>query len=310
MSELALRVVVSIVGAPLALWIVLAGGVPLAMLLAVASGVGAWEFYRIARAAGTRPLGDAGIAVAALLPLAVHTTYVGTFALRPVLAGVLIVLLLAATIWLRGVEGQPLTSAAMTILGVVYTAGLLSFAYAIRYHDAVLGYDDVGAKQLVLGSSWLRVPPGGVLLIFPVAVTWASDIGAFFVGRAIGGRKLIPSVSPGKTVSGAIGGLVASVLIAWLYARFVLAPVAHLGLTPWGAWLFGALISAAAQVGDLFESLIKREAGVKDSSRVIPGHGGVLDRLDSLLFVLPVAYLLLGWLPVPLFQAVPAPLFR
>jgi phosphatidate cytidylyltransferase len=310
MSELALRVVVSIVGAPLALWIVLAGGTPLAMLLAVVSAVGAWEFYRIARAAGTRPLGDVGIAAAALLPLAVHTSYVGAFVLRPVLGAVLVVLLLASTIWLRGVEGKPLTSAAMTILGVVYTAGLLSFAYAIRYHDAVLGYDEVGAKQLALGSWWLRVPPGGVLLIFPLVVTWASDIGAFFVGRAIGGRKLIPSVSPGKTVSGAIGGLLASILVAWLYARLVLAPVAQLGLTPWGAWLFGAVISAAAQGGDLFESLIKREAGVKDSSRVIPGHGGVLDRLDSLIFVLPVAYLLLGWLPIPLFQSASTPLFR
>jgi phosphatidate cytidylyltransferase len=310
MSELALRVVVSIVGAPLALWIVLVGGTPLAVLLAIASAIGAWEFYRIARATGTRPLGDVGIATAALLPLAVHTTYLGLFVPRPALVAVLVVLLLASTIWLRGVDGKPLSSAAMTMLGVAYTAGMLSFAYAIRYHDAVLGYDDVGAKQLLLGSRWLRVPPGGVLLIFPLIVTWASDIGAFFVGRAIGGRKLIPSVSPGKTVSGAIGGLVASMLVAWLYARLVLAPVAHLGLTPWGAWLFGALISAAAQVGDLFESLIKREAGVKDSSRVIPGHGGVLDRLDSLIFVLPVAYLLLGWLPIPVFQSAPAPLLR
>ncbi len=110
-----------------------------------------------------------------------------------------------------------------------------------------------------------------------------------------------PTVRPGKTVAGAIGGLGASMLVAYAYGRGVLVPVAHLGFTPWGALLFGLLISVAAQVGDLFESLLKREAKVKDSSRIIPGHGGVLDRCDSLIFVLPVAYLLLGWLPIPVF---------
>lgn len=295
MSELARRVLVAVVAAPLALWIVLAGGAPLAALLAVVSALGAWEFYRIARAAGERPLGDAGIVVAGLVPLAIHAHYLALFTVRPAVAALAVLLLLAATIWLRGVDGRPLGAAATTVLGVVYTAGMLGFGYAIRYHDIVVGYDVVGATQL--GA--LRVTPGGALLIFPLVVTWASDIGAFFVGRTIGGRKLIPSVSPGKTVSGAVGGLVVSMIVAWLYARGVLVPVARLGFTPWGALLFGAIVSVAAQVGDLFESLIKREAGVKDSSRIIPGHGGILDRFDSLLFVLPVAYLLFGWLPLP-----------
>ena len=299
MSELALRVLFSVVAAPLALWIVLAGGAPLAALLAVVSAIGAWEFFRIARGAGTRPLDDVGIALAGIVPLAVHAHYLGLLAFRPVLGAVLALAVLAATIWLRGVDGRPLGAAAATLLGVAYTAGMLSFGYAIRYHDVVRGYDLVGARELGLGPFDLRVPPGGALLVFPLVVTWASDIGAYFVGRAIGGRKLIPSVSPGKTVAGAVGGLVASMLVAWLYARAVLVPVANLGFTPWGALGFGAAISIAAQTGDLFESLLKREGGVKDSSRIIPGHGGVLDRFDSLIFVLPVAYLLLGWLPIP-----------
>jgi phosphatidate cytidylyltransferase len=176
----------------------------------------------------------------------------------------------------------------------------LSFGYAIRYHDIVRGYDAVGAHRLGIGAVGVALAPGGVLLIFPLVVTWASDIGAFFVGRARGRRKLIPSVSPGKTVAGAVGGLLASMLVAWLYARSVLVPVASLGLTPWGALGIGAAISVAAQIGDLFESLLKREARVKDSSHIIPGHGGILDRFDSLIFVLPVAYLLLGWLPIPI----------
>jgi phosphatidate cytidylyltransferase len=299
MSELALRVAVAVVAAPLALWIVLAGGAPLAALLAIVSALGAREFYRIARETGARPLDDVGIALAGLLPLAIHASYLGLFTVRPGLAALVVVLLLAATIWLRGVEGRPLGAAATTLLGVIYTAGMLGFAYAIRYHDSVIGYDIVGAKQLALGPLALPVAPGGVLLVFPLILTWASDIGAFFVGRSVGGRKLIPSISPGKTVSGAVGGLILTMLVAWLYVRLVLVPVAHLGFTPWGALLFGAAISVAAQSGDLYESLLKREAGVKDSSHIIPGHGGVLDRCDSLLFVLPVAYLLLGWLPIP-----------
>jgi phosphatidate cytidylyltransferase len=301
MSELALRIVFAVVAAPIALWIVLVGGAPLAALLAIASAIGAWEFYRIARAAGSRPLDDAGIALAGLVPLAIHASYLGLFTVRPALAAVVALLVLAATIWLRGVDGRPIGSAATTLLGVLYTAGMLGFGYAIRYHDTVAGYDVVGARQLSLGALSISIPPGGALLIFPLVITWASDIGAFFLGRAIGGRKLIPSVSPGKTMSGAAGGLVASMIVALLYARTVLVPVAHLGFTPWGALLFGGIVSVAAQIGDLFESLIKREGGVKDSSRIIPGHGGVLDRLDSLIFVLPVAYLLLGWLPLPVF---------
>ena len=301
MSELALRSLFSVVAAPLALWIVLAGGAPLAALLAIVCALGAWEFYRIARAAGARPLDDVGIALAGLVPLAIHAHYLGLFAARPALAALITLLILGATIWLRGVDGAPLAAAATTVLGVIYTAGMLGFGYGIRYHDTVAGYDIVGAKHLALGALSLRVPPGGVLLIFPLVVTWASDIGAYFAGRAIGGRKLIPSVSPGKTVAGAVGGLLASMLIAFVYARLVLGPVAHLGFTTGGALLFGAVISVAAQTGDLFESLLKREAGVKDSSRIIPGHGGILDRFDSLIFVLPVAYLLLGWLPFPVF---------
>lgn len=299
MSELALRIIFSVIAAPLALWIVLAGGAPLAALLAIVSAIGAWEFYRIARASGARPLDDAGIALAGLVPLAIHAHYLGVFAVRPALVALIVLLIMGATIWLRGVEGRPLGAAATTLFGIVYTAGMLGFAYAIRYHDTVAGYDVVGARKL--GLLGLSLAPGGVLLIFPLILTWASDIGAYFVGRAIGGKKLIPSVSPGKTIAGAVGGLVASMLVAYAYGRGVLAPIAHLGFTPGGALLFGAIISVAAQVGDLFESLLKREGGVKDSSRILPGHGGILDRFDSLIFVMPVAYLLLGWLPFPVF---------
>src|SRR5215207_4502412 len=101
MSELALRVVFSVVAAPLALWIVLMGGAPLAALLAIVSALGAWEFFRIARASGARPLDDVGIALAGLVPLAVHAHYLGIFAARPALGAGIVLAICAAVIWLR-----------------------------------------------------------------------------------------------------------------------------------------------------------------------------------------------------------------
>src|SRR5206468_6261206 len=115
MSELTLRILFAVVAAPLALWIVLAGGAPLAALLAVVSALAAWEFYRIARASGSHPLDDAGIALAGLLPLAVHAHYLGLVSARPGIGAVLVLAILGASIWLRGVEGRPLAATASTL---------------------------------------------------------------------------------------------------------------------------------------------------------------------------------------------------
>jgi phosphatidate cytidylyltransferase len=104
----------------------------------------------------------------------------------------------------------------------------------------------------------------------------------------------MPSVSPGKTVAGAVGGIGLTVVGAWLYNDVVLRPVAELALAPWTALVFGAVVSGVGQVGDLVESLFKRQAGVKDSSSILSAHGGVLDRLDSLYLVIPAAYLILS----------------
>ena len=286
----------------MALYIVVAGGAPLAALLAIASAIGAWEFYRIARAAGQTPMEDVGIAVAGLIPLVVHARFLGIQIPALPIAAVVFVAILGLAIWRRGVEGRPVGAAATTILGAIYTGGMLSFGYALRYHpyafaDAQLGFSSSRGLREHTATTF-TVPAGALLLMLPMLVTWASDTGAYAVGRMMGKRKLIPSVSPGKTVEGALGGVVASVLVAWAFGNGVLRPAAQLGFkwAPWGIIAFGIAISVAAQVGDLFESLIKREAGVKDSSRILPGHGGILDRLDSMFFVLPVAFLFIQWL--------------
>jgi len=297
-SELTRRVVFGVIAAPIAIAIVVYGGAPLAALLAVASALAAWELFRIARAAGLTPFDDIGVAVAGLIPLVVHARFLRLYDpdrfIGPVsLAVVCLLVLLAISIWARGPSGKPLGSVASTAFGVAYTGGALSYAYAVRYHDYAFA-----PAALSLGGGTLAVASGGLLLVLPILLTWASDTGAYAFGRTFGRHKLIPSVSPGKTVEGAIGGLATSMLIAWLYARFVLHPATSLDFRwrPAGVLLFGALISIAAQIGDLAESLLKREAGMKDSSALIPGTGGVLDRIDSLLFVMPVAYVVLGWL--------------
>jgi phosphatidate cytidylyltransferase len=128
---------------------------------------------------------------------------------------------------------------------------------------------------------------------FPIAVTWVGDSLAYFMGTHFGKRKLIPPVSPGKTVVGGVAGLVGSVLVGalagWVFLDF--HPQVALSVILGAA--MGLILGVAAQVGDLAESVTKREAGVKDSGNLLPGHGGVLDRFDGLIFNLPLAYLLI-----------------
>jgi phosphatidate cytidylyltransferase len=140
---------------------------------------------------------------------------------------------------------------------------------------------------------------GTALLAFPIIITWATDIGAYAVGRLVGRAKLMPAVSPGKTWAGAYGGTALGVVAAVAFNALVLTPQAHVTLAWPMAAIFGLVTALAVQVGDLAESLFKREGGVKDSSNFFPGHGGVLDRLDSLYFSLPIAYLILGRLLIP-----------
>jgi phosphatidate cytidylyltransferase len=269
---------------------VLAGGAALAALLAVASAVAAWEFYRIARSAGHTPLSDLGCAIAGLIPIGVHALYLDLFD-PPGLSyfAVVLAIIMSIVMWARGASAtaRPLSAMTTTVFGTLYTGAMLSFGYALRYHDYAVGGVNIGG---------IPIASGAVLLGLPLLLTWASDIGAFCVGRTLRGPKLMPSISPGKTRSGAVGGLLASVGVTWLYVEFLLQPIAQLGFSPSGIIIVGIVVSVAAQLGDLVESMLKREAGVKDSSNLLPGHGGVLDRLDSLFFVLPTAHLLFGWL--------------
>jgi phosphatidate cytidylyltransferase len=271
------RVLVAVVAIPIAVTAGYAGDLILAMVLSALAGLGTWELFRFTRSTGAPAIETIGIPLAALLPLGAHAVRIGWLDAPLAAGGAVFVALTGTVLWARAPTEKPLGSIAVTVFGVLYAGATLVGAYALRHHRFVV-----------------EPAAGTVLVLFPIAVTWLSDTGAYFAGRAFGKRKLMPAVSPGKTVAGAVGAVVVSMIGAWGYNDLVLRPVAQLALAPWTALIFGAVISGVGQVGDLVESLFKREAGVKDSSTFFGAHGGVLDRLDSLYFAIPVAYLILS----------------
>jgi phosphatidate cytidylyltransferase len=169
------------------------------------------------------------------------------------------------------------------VLGVL---GAAFFFVAIVTRNARLAAGTLYCGLPVFALLLIREQPGTGLIdaLWALSLVWATDIGAFFAGRSIGGPKLAPKVSPAKTWSGLIGGILLAALVAYLIH-------ATYGL-PWTLVLATPLLAVLAQGGDLFESGLKRKAGVKDSGNILPGHGGVLDRLDGVVPVLPVAMLL------------------
>ncbi len=273
-GNLAKRLAFSAVAIPLAVALIYLGGWYLAALLAVAGMLGVREVYDFGARLGVDPLKRSGMAAALVAPLAtfwakgseVHFAEPALY-----LAAVWLVAVIALAAWRRGPTGKPLAAVAITVFGAVYAGGLPAFALVLR-HPSGVG-----------PSSW----EGAALLLYPLVITWVGDTAAFAGGSAIGGPKLAPTLSPRKTWAGAVAGFAASVLTALAAAHWVLTPLGH----PVGALAaaaMGAAISVAGQVGDVSESVFKREVGLKDSSTLIPGHGGVLDRFDSLYFVLPV----------------------
>jgi phosphatidate cytidylyltransferase len=182
---------------------------------------------------------------------------------------------------------------AMTTMGLVLT-GLVLVALAVGFSALTLSpwrpFGVAYAAMLGLGLLVLRLSPQGLPAVLVVlAVVWATDTGAFFAGRAIGGAKLAPLISPNKTWAGAIGGLVVGVAAGLIVAALANVPLSAPLL------IVAALLSVASQAGDLFESWVKRRFGAKDSGNIIPGHGGLMDRVDGLAVAGGVAAFI-GWL--------------
>lgn len=279
-SELRRRLAVAGAGIPLCALVTYAGGYVFAGGLGLAAAIGYGEFARMMRGAGSRALAVPGSVAAFLLPPAVLA---GGLEGAAVIGAALVLACSALSVATIEIEAGPIRGAAVTSFGALYVGGLLAFGVPLR-EGWVLppATGAVGAGRL----------EGTLLFFLPVTITWIADTAAYFGGRAFGRRSLAPRVSPNKTVAGAVSAILASLVTAVLYARLLLPEIWTPGL-PF-TLAFGLAVGAAAIAGDLVESALKRECGVKDASALLPGHGGLLDRLDSILWAIPAAFLLLA----------------
>jgi phosphatidate cytidylyltransferase len=272
-ASLHVRVLSVLVLAPAFLGAAYVGGTLFALVVALLAMLGAWEFGRLTL--GSRTAARAlvvGLSLAAVALRFAHPE--ATASLEALISIALVAALLTGLIEPDPASG--LRTACLTLLGSLYVGWL--FAYL------------VGLRELPREFPALDDRNGFALLLAPLLWVWATDIGAYAAGRTWGRTKLLPRVSPGKTVAGAIGGIAAGAFVGAALGVWGPAPLPDATGGPATGALLGAGASLLAQVGDLSESLLKRACGAKDSSRLIPGHGGVLDRFDSLLFTAPAAY--------------------
>ncbi|PLP58785.1 phosphatidate cytidylyltransferase [Mesorhizobium loti] len=256
-SNLQIRVISAVVLGVAVLSLTWFGALPFRLLAALIAGAIFYEWSRMARDSGASHLG--------VLPQVLMLVFIGVL-----VAGL-----------------SALTTAAVLALSVAIVAIGVAMRGAGQWDAAGLAYAGLSGFALAFLRDADRSGLAAMLFLF--AVVWATDIFAYFVGKAIGGPKLAPAISPGKTRSGALGGAVFGIAAGGLV-------VTVLGLPNLALLAFVALVlSIVAQAGDLFESWVKRRHGAKDSSAIIPGHGGVMDRVDGLVAAAAALYLI-GWM--------------
>jgi phosphatidate cytidylyltransferase len=291
------RIATAVVLIPVVLLLILRAPVPvLAVVAGIVSLLTIHEFLKLTESYGVRPLRI--------------LTYIFT--------GIFFLLL-----GLNFGNGKPLLSTAVFVYCVGFAAAIAPFIFltrAMRNEDLSSGYPTAAAS--VFAFTYIALPMGMLVqlrqqwagafyLLYLLLVVWAGDIFAYFVGKSVGRHLMAPRISPKKTWEGAAASLIASVAVGWLlfyYSSSLSSALLRVGLIERRDGLFGLeqpamgsvivltiLLNVAAQLGDLVESLIKRGAGVKDSGAILPGHGGMLDRIDALLFASPVLWYYAAW---------------
>jgi phosphatidate cytidylyltransferase len=257
------RWITGIVALPFLIYLIYTGGIAFASMIAVASLLAFWEYFRIVFDSPDTNLRKVVTAIGYLTALSmVAVAHRYSVEMLIVVMGTNIIISSLVFLFFFKSHIQLIESIRIQLQGVIYIPLSLSILVLIRN-----GND---------GIAWI---------FFLLAIIFAGDTSAFYFGTYFGRHKLSPSVSPGKTIEGSIGGFLANILIGSVFKLFLFPYLS------WGiCFFFFILIGAAGQVGDLFESALKRMSGVKDSGTILPGHGGILDRIDALLFATPVMY--------------------
>jgi len=310
-SNLTQRILVALVAIPIIIFLCMAGGLYFFCFIAVVSAVALREFYGLAEAKGAKPLVTLGIIGGFFVNLSFLHLRLRTF-ITGILDGqgisipfpsqtqllVIVLLIIVVTFSLRELfrnDGSAILNLSTTLFGVLYVS--LFFGTFIGLREIFVAADFpvlryfsspgslIDAQVIGQIDTW-----GGYTVISVFAMIWICDTAAFHIGSALGKHKLFPRVSPNKSWEGAIAGFIAAILSA-LAAKFLVLDY----LSTANALVIGSIVGTVGQLGDLAESLMKRDAGVKDSSHLIPGHGGAFDRFDSLLLVAPCVYLYIDY---------------
>lgn len=265
------RLLVTIVLLPIGMWLIVTGGWPFTVAIALLAGVAAWEVAHMFRQSGLKPTLWGMPLGAALIVFARHIG--GMEASAWALS---LVILLSMTYHLIDYErgrDQAASDFAISLMGMIYCGWIGAYLISLR--------------SLPEGKWW-------ILLALPIV--WLADSGAYAVGKRFGKHLLSPRLSPKKTWEGYWAGVVSGTLAGWLFAAlWMIGAGPDTALTPWKGIVLGLILSALTPLGDLGESMIKRQLGVKDSSNIIPGHGGVFDRIDSWLWAGVLGYYLVVW---------------
>lgn len=262
------RILTAIVGIPVAVYVISYGQWLFAMAVLILALLAWYEFYAMLKNKNINVLYSWGFLINSVI---LGCAWLGNS--QEFVAVVFVSTLLALLRIVTTSSKFTVVDAAFSVLGISYIG--VSFA-----HLLLLRFTD---HSIYIMTSWGQISSGAAYLWLAFVGTWASDTFAYFVGTYFGRHKLCPKISPGKTAEGALGGILGSII-----AIIVLGTVFKLSIVH--SLVMGILVGVAAPIGDLVESAMKRFAGVKDSGQILPGHGGILDRFDSILFTVPAIY--------------------
>ncbi|HWF44232.1 MAG TPA: phosphatidate cytidylyltransferase [Candidatus Kapabacteria bacterium] len=286
MSNLTQRILVALIGIPIVIYVSFKPFSLLGLVLIFAL-IAVHEFYGLAKVKGFVPQVGIGMTVTAFIVLSFAHFRLPTVSLTSDLLPLVLILGVIATMTAELWKGypNPLVQISVTLAGAVYVGIGLGGFYGVHEYffiHAAMAQTAQSVPDLVQTAAYFTIAM--------LASIWICDSAAFTVGRKMGKHKIAEKVSPNKSWEGGIAGLIAAILV-WFAVRAFVPPLYNISVVTCIA--MGLIVGVFGQIGDFAESLIKRDAGVKDSSTLIPGHGGVLDRLDSILFVAPLTYLYL-----------------